>query len=123
MVPEPHVTQVIHQMIVRNCNYCLYVLAAETGILYIVVCYCADFVLRECERRLEEISGSLVSWAYSEANEVSEMPDPEFGKVAESRICFWRLVNEHVRDSGAFYPPVKILDTGCKVSTRKRKAE
>jgi hypothetical protein len=121
LVPESHVGQVLHQMIVLKCNYCLYVSAAETGILCIVVCYCADFVLRECERRLEEISGSLVSWAYTDANEVPEMPDPELRKIAESRICFWRLVNEHVRDSDAFYPPVKIFRHGMQSLYSKTK--
>jgi hypothetical protein len=52
---------------------------------------------------------SLVSWAYTEANEVPEIPDPELWKISESRICFWRRVNEHVRVLGAFYPPVKLF--------------
>ena len=110
-------------MIVLRCNYCFYVSAAETGILYVLVCYCSDFVLRECERRLEEIAGSLVSWPYTEADEVSEKPDPEMRKIAESRICFWRLVNEHFRKHDTLYLPVKIFTHGVQTLYSKKKAE
>jgi hypothetical protein len=49
------------------------------------------------------------------------MPDPELRKIAESRICFWRLVNEHVRDSGAFYSPVKLFRHGMQSLYSKTK--
>jgi hypothetical protein len=62
-----------------------------------------------------------VTASSTDANEVPEMPDPELRKIAESRICFWRLVNKHVRDSDAFYPPVKHFRHGMQSLYSKTK--
>ena len=63
---------------------------------------------------------SLVSWTYKEGDEVPGMPDPEMRKIAESRICFRRIVNEHVRKHDAFYPPFKLFRYGVQTIYSKK---
>jgi hypothetical protein len=40
------------------------------------------------------------------------MPDTELRKICQSRIAFWRLVDKHVSQTDAFYPPVKLFRHG-----------
>jgi hypothetical protein len=88
--------------------------ASETGILYVVICYCDDAVLRICLERLEAIVGSHVIWAHSEGEEVPQTADMELRKIALSRIPFWRLVDKHVHERDAFYPPVRLFRHGIQ---------
>ncbi|PXF43284.1 hypothetical protein BWQ96_06981 [Gracilariopsis chorda] len=65
-IPQGHMAQLMQQVFVLGLRVGIYVAAAETGILYIVVYRCSEMVLRMCEDVLMDIASPIVKWAHED---------------------------------------------------------
>ena len=119
-VPEEHVGQVLHQMVVMSVNYVVYVSAAESSIMYIAVVYAPQEMLTACEIALRAKASAAVSWAYEEHLIPPSFVDSATKKLLKDRLVFWKLVNDYVKEKGAF-PPLKLFKHGAQSLYSKTK--
>ena len=82
--------------------------AAESGIMYIVVAHCDHEVIRFCEARLRYHVDVTLSWAHTESPSLPDFVEPAFASEIKEYLPLWRLVNNYVKENGAF-PPLKIF--------------
>jgi transposase-like protein len=119
-VPEIHVGQILQQMLVLGVIHVVYVAASETGIIYIVIAKCDSEILETCKLVLTRDAELPVSWAHADVVSVPDFADRRTLKLIRSRIDFWKLVNNHVREKGPF-PPLKLFKHGCQAFYSKTK--
>ena len=79
-VPDDHLFQIFHQMIVLSINYSVYVIASETGILMTVVMTCSTEKLISCCETLRIIAAPLVSWVHEDSQII-----PSFAPAATKK--------------------------------------
>jgi hypothetical protein len=114
MVPEEHVGQLQHQMLVLKINHVMYVSASETGIAFIVLAYCNSRVLRICESVLDQTLKDCVECAHEQDPVIPDIQDAELRKAIGNRLKFWMLVSGYVLENGPFYPQVKLFRHGVQ---------
>ena len=102
-VPKAHIGQILHQMLVLSMNVLVYVSAAETGLLFVVVVYCPQDVLTASMNALNSAE-SIVAWAHEEDPTPPVFATPDSVKRIEEKLPFWLLVNNHVKETDAFVP-------------------
>ena len=119
-IPECHMGQILHQLVVLSVNYVIYVSAGEAGIMYIVVVHCSDAVRELCKSALDRIAKPAVFWAYEENPQVPPFADPASAVTLRGRLSFWKIVYNHVKENDAF-PPLKLFKHGTQSLYSKTK--
>ena len=119
-VPEEHVGQILHQMVVLSVNYVVYVSASEGGIMYIVVVHAPRETLNVCEIALRSRASAVVAWAHEEDPIPPEFVDLATKRILKERIGFWQLVNNYVTKKGSFLP-LKLFKHGSQSLYSKTK--
>jgi YqaJ-like viral recombinase domain len=120
-VPEAHIGQILHQMLVLHVSHVVYVAASETGVMFIIIAYCDISTLSLCELALEQAAGECVDWAYEDFLDMPLDNDSDLNKLLKSRLPFWKLVNSYVLEKGPFYPPLKLFRHGVQTLYSKTK--
>ena len=103
-VPREHMAQVIHQIFVLGFRIAVYVVSAETLILYTVVIRCSQTMLWACENVLISTAGPIVRWAYEDSVSIPGFVATERRPTVSSRNSFWRTIDYHVKGRGSFVP-------------------
>ena len=119
-IPECHMGQILHQMVVLSVNLVVYVSAAEVGIMYIVVVRCTNSALKLCESALRRGAEKAVSWAHKEDPVLPQFADPASTHTLLGRLSFWQKVNSHVKEHDAFLP-LKLFRHGTQSLYSKTK--
>ena len=101
--PREHMAQVMHQLVVLRFRFAVYVVAAETGILYTVVIRCYQTMLRACEN-LIFTTGPIVRWMYEDSVSIPGFVAAERRPPSSSGHSFWRTIDDHVKGRGSFVP-------------------
>ena len=65
-VPNEHVGQAIHQMVVLSVNYVIYISAAEVGTMYKCIVYGSPDTVGKCYMALTDVVLATVSGAYDQ---------------------------------------------------------
>lgn len=105
-VPIEHMGQALHQMVVLSVNYLIYVSASEAGVMYTVVVYCSSSIINQCCNALKSVAPPTVSWAFEETPKPPAFTESSTARILKSRLPFWMMVNNYVKDNDAF-PPLK----------------
>ena len=107
-VPDQHVGQVIHQMVVLSVNFFIYVSAAEAGTMYTCVVYGSADNVEKCYKALTDVVLATVSWAHEQDPQPPSFTDTITRRALKSRLPFWLMVNNFVNEKGPF-PPLKLF--------------
>ena len=73
-----------------------------------------------CEEALENVALAAVQWAHEENGQIPEFCDGDSRKQIESKLPFWRMVNNYVIENDALMP-VKIFKHGMQSLYSKTK--
>jgi hypothetical protein len=117
-VPEGHIGQHLHQMLVLRRNHALYVSATDTGVMYVVFATCDQKILEECQHALGKYGRGAVEWAHEDDPVPPSISDQYVLKSIKSRLAFWKLIDSHVKENTPF-PPLKHFRHGCQASYAK----
>lgn len=107
-------------MEITRTNFCVYVCASETGIVFTLQPYCPSSVTAVLTTHLKNMAGNYVSWAYEHRPQVPSSAAPDDKVAAISRLRFWSMLNRHVAVAGPIRP-VRLFRHGLQVVYRRRK--
>ena len=107
-VPDQHVGQVIHQMVVLSVNFVIYVSAAEAGTIYTCVVYSSADNVEKCYKAFTDVVLATVSWAHEQDRQPPSFSDTTTRRALKPRLPFWLMVNNFVNEKGPF-PPLKLF--------------
>jgi hypothetical protein len=119
-VPEGHIGQLLHQMLVLRLNHVLYLSATETGIMYVVFATCDQTILEECQHALDKYGRGAVEWAHEDDPVPPSSSDHYVLKSIKSRLAFWKLIDSHVKENTPF-PRLNLFWHGCQAFYAKPK--
>lgn len=107
-IPTEHIGQVLHQLVVLSVNYLIYISASEAGVMYTVVVHCSSNIIDQCCNVLTSVALPTVSWAHEQNPKPPAFTEPSTARTLKSRLPFWMMVNNYVKDNDAL-PPLKTF--------------
>jgi len=103
-IPREHMGQLMHQLVVLGFGLALYVCAAETGIIYVVLVRCSSNVRLTFRTVLTTTASPILQWAHTDDRVIPAFVKEEHKNIIETKLHFWKVVNEHVAENGPFVP-------------------
>lgn len=107
-VAKEHTGQVMQQMMVLNVNFCIYVRAAECGVVYKVIVYCPSHTLDVALDILRSMVRPLLQWVSATPFSLPPFVGDDHKQEILSRLPFWQVINKRVMTVGVL-PPVKVF--------------
>lgn len=64
-IPEGHIDQLLHQLLVTGLRHGIYVAATETSIQYTVIAFCPEDIIIACKRALVSTATDVLAWTHA----------------------------------------------------------
>lgn len=112
--------QIIHQLCVLRFGLALYIAAAETGILYMVIVRCQANVLERESQELTTIAAPIVAWAHGEQPSIPSYVKSDCKDTLNSRLEFFKIIGFYLKSNGPL-PPIKLFKYGAQSFYSKAK--
>lgn len=119
-IPPDHLSEIVVQVTVLNLTFALYVVASETGVLFVVVLRVNASQRNVSLMAIKNIAEPLVSWAHRKDLETPPFVTVEKRDVVDTKLQFWQVVNDKVNSCGPFHP-VKLFKHGTQTLYSKTK--
>ena len=105
-IPSEHRGQLLHQALVLNVKYVLFVLARSRSIIYVAVVKVTPQQLRLYHESLDQYV-HLLQWAHQGTLPPTELPQ-ELRQMAISHTPLWKAVKKKVNANGPMLPVLKF---------------